>query len=486
MPSFLDQARWNGKGLIDGWQSLSGGTHDIRNPATDDVIATVAMATPTDVGAAAGRASAAQAEWAALPAAQRGKILSKAADLLEEHGEELIAWIMRESGSIQPKAAVEIEHSAGFIRHAAAMATEPNGHTIPSDDGRFSIARRVPHGVVGVISPFNFPLILSIRAVAPALAVGNAVVLKPDPRTPISGGVTIARIFEEAGLPAGVLSVISGGADAGEAMCTDPNIAMVSFTGSAEIGAKVGELCGRHIKKVQLELGGKNALVVLDDADLDTAVSNAAWGCYLHQGQICMATGLVLVQEAIAQTFVEKLAAKARQLPAGDPMSGQVALGPIINDRQVDRIQRIVDESVAQGARLVTGGRHDGRFYAATVLADVRPGMPAFDEEIFGPVAVVAAFATDEDAVDLANRSDYGLAAGVISSSLNRALAVGNRLNVGHLHINDQTVMAGPFAPFGGCGKSGNGGRISGPANWEEFTQWQWVTVKDSAGLYPF
>ncbi|MFW8584592.1 aldehyde dehydrogenase family protein [Rhizobium beringeri] len=202
-----------------------------------------------------------------------------------------------ESGSIYPKASIEIEHGALFIRHAASLATAPMGMMIPSMDGRANYAKRVPHGIVGVISPFNFPLVLSIRSIAAALAFGNAVVHKPDPRTPISGGIIIARIFEEAGLPKGVLQVVPGGADAGEAMCTDANIAMISFTGSARAGSKVAEIAGKHFKKIQLELGGKNSLIVLDDADLDIAASNSAWGAFLHQGQICMATGLILADE---------------------------------------------------------------------------------------------------------------------------------------------------------------------------------------------
>lgn len=484
--SFINPGRWEGKIFVDGWCGAGGGVRAVSNPANGETFASTGLATAADVTRAAAAARAAQPQWAALPAGERKKILAKAASLLRENAPELMEWIMVESGSIEAKAGVEVEHATGFVEQAASMTTESNGHLLPSDDGRLSMAKRVPHGVVGIISPFNFPLVLSIRAVAPALAVGNAVVLKPDPRTPISGGIMIARLFEEAGLPTGLLQVLPGDGDVGAAICNDPNIAMVSFTGSAAAGSKVGEACGRNLKKVQLELGGKNALIILDDADLDIAASNTAWGCYLHQGQICMATGLVLVHEAVADAFVEKLAAKASHLPVGDPMTRRVALGPIINDAQVGKIQKIVDDSVAAGATLAAGGTSDGRFYAATVLTGVKPGMPAFEEEIFGPVAVVATFSSDEEAVELVNRTEYGLAAGVISGSVARAMALGARLNVGHLHINDQTVAAGPHAPFGGRGKSGNGGRISGPANWEEFTQWQWITVRDAARQYPF
>ena len=484
---FIEQACWEGKAFSQGWRVLERGTIEVREPASDARIANVGCAGPDDVVRAGAAARAAQPGWAAKLPTERAAVLDKAASLLIQHEDELIDWIMRESGSIQPKAKIEIEHGAGFIRHAAAAAVEPTGLLLPSiDAGRSSYARRVPHGVVGVISPFNFPLVLSIRAIAAALALGNAVVHKPDPRTPISGGVIIARIFEAAGLPKDLLHILPGGADVGEAMCVDRNIAMISFTGSAAAGSRVGALAGQHLKKVQLELGGKNALIILDDADAEVAASNAAWGTFLHQGQICMSTGLVLVQEGIADALVASLAERAARLPVGDPASGQVALGPIIGDEPVRRIQDIIDDAVGKGARVLAGGTHNGRFVAATVLDGVRPGMRAFDEEIFGPVACVTRFTTDDEAVELANTSDYGLAAGVISASVGRARALGEQLQVGHLHINDQTVNGGPFAPFGGRGKSGNGSRVSGPALWEEFTQWMWVTSKDQATPYPF
>jgi len=340
--------------------------------------------------------------------------------------------------------------------------------------------------VVGVISPFNFPLILGIRAVSPALATGNTVVLKPDPQTAVAGGVLIVRLFELAGLPRGALHLLPGGAEIGAAICQDPNIAMVAFTGSSAAGRTVGKLCGEHLKKVLLELGGKNSLIVLEDADLDLAASNAAFGAWLHQGQICMAAGRILAHKRIAGELVERLAEKANHLPVGDPMSGKVALGPVIGERQLERVDSIVQESLAAGARLDAGGTHEGLFYRPTVLSRVSPGMRVFEEEVFGPVASVTTFDNDDEAAELANRTEYGLSAAVISRSVSRALMLGNRLNTGLLHINDQTVHDEPHIPFGGCGASGNGSRIGGPANWEEFTQWQWVTIKDAPPPYPF
>ena len=446
----------------------------------------VGIAEPDDVRAAASRAKAAQTLWAAKPYEERAAVFRKAAAIIERETKGMTEWFVRETGSIPPKVGVELHAAVGILLEAAAMVTQPSGLLLPSDGGRISFARRVPHGVVGVISPFNFPLILSIRAVAPALAAGNTVVLKPDPQTPIAGGFLIARIFEEAGLPVDCLHVLPGDADVGEALVNDPNVAMISFTGSTTAGRRVGELAGRNLKKVTLELGGKNRLIILDDADVELAASCAAWGCYLHQGQICMSTGLVLVHHKLADKLIELLVEKAKHLPVGDPAAQQVALGPLINQRQRDRVHSIVQDSIKQGANLQAGGSYDRLFYRPTVLTEVKPGMRAFDEEVFGPVASVVSFATDDEAVQLANMTEYGLSLGILSSSTSRALAMAERIPTGLLHINDQTVADEPHVPFGGRGASGNGGRHGGPANWEEFTQWQWVTIKDSAPKYPF
>ena len=484
--NFLALETWEGRIFSGGWATASGGTALITAPGDGSAVASVGSGSAQDVARAAAAARAAQPAWEATPAPERARILNAAADILQRNGDELMPWIIRETGSIPPKAGIEIEHSAGFLRAAAAAAVEPAGRLVPSQDGRHEELLRVAHGVVGVISPFNFPLILSVRAIAAALATGNAVVHKPDPRTPITGGIIIARIFEEAGLPANLLHIVPGGGDVGAAICADPNIAMVSFTGSPEVGSKVGEACGRNLKRVQLELGGKNALIILDDADFTAAAANAAWGAWLHQGQICMATGLILAPAAMAGKLAEELAVKASRLPVGNPATDHCALGPLISDHEAQRVKGIVDDAVAKGAQLLAGGTPNGRLFPATVLAGVKPGMRAFDEEIFGPVAVVVAYDSDDHAVELANMSDYGLAAGIIGKDLGRARAIGNRLRVGHLHINDQTVMASPYAPFGGRGRSGNGTRISGPAIWEEFTQWVWVTTRSDAVVYPF
>ncbi|WP_151445501.1 benzaldehyde dehydrogenase [Lacisediminimonas profundi] len=482
----LSEALWKGKLFLSGWTAGEQGSFDVMDKASGATLATLGRAGPADVARAAARAREAQAQWQATPYEERAAVFRRAAQLFEQNIELFAPWIMRETGAIRPKADVELKMAIGILNASAAMVTEPQGLVLPSNNGRMSFARRLPHGVVGVISPFNFPLILSIRAVSPALATGNAVVLKPDMQTAVSGGVLIARVLEEAGLPSGLLQLLPGGVDVGEAICSDPNIAMVAFTGSTAAGRRVGELCGRHLKRVSLELGGKNSMVILDDADLDLAASNAAFGAWLHQGQICMATGRILVHEKIAGALADRLADKASHLPVGDPMSGQVAFGPVINSRQIEHMHAIVQDSVAAGATLRAGGSYDKLFYKPTVLTGVKPGMRAFDEEIFGPVASITTFASDDEAVALANQTEYGLSAAVLSRSVGRAMAVGNRLNTGLLHINDQTVHDEPHIPFGGRGASGNGTRVGGPANWDEFTQWQWVTIKDTPPQYPF
>jgi benzaldehyde dehydrogenase (NAD) len=477
---------WKGKIYSGTWCVPKGGTRDVIEPGTGNVLTTVGFASPEDVRAAAKAAAAAQPEWAATPPDQRAAVLRRAAQLLEAHADALRPWIVRETGGIPPKADFELHFVTSILIEAAAIATQPPGQMLPSSAKRMSFARRVPHGVVGVISPFNFPLILSTRAVAPALALGNAVVLKPDPQTPVTGGFILARLFEAAGLPPGLLHVLPGGVAAGEALVTDPDVKMISFTGSTAAGRRVGELASKHLKKVTLELGGKNSTIVLDDADLDVAASSVAWSAYLHQGQICMATGTVLAHRKVARDLTERLVDKAKKLPVGDPNSQQCALGPLINERQLERVEGIVKDAVAKGAVLRAGGTYDKLFYQPTVLEEVKAGMRVLDEEVFGPVVAIVPFDTDEEAIALANGTEYGLSTGVITQSLERALHFASRLKSGIIHVNDQTVADEPWVPFGGTGASGNGGRHGGAANWEEFTQWQWVTIQDRATPYPF
>jgi benzaldehyde dehydrogenase (NAD) len=483
--SFLGTA-WAGKTYASTWRALEGGTQPVIEPATGEEIARTAVANPADLDRAVRDAMKAQPAWAATRAEQRRDVLLKVARLLEQHADEIGGWLVREGGSVPAKAKAEIQLTGGEVLEAASLPTQANGIVFPSVPGQWSMAQRVPLGVVGVITPWNFPLILAMRAVAPALALGNAVVLKPDAQTSVAGGIAVARLFEEAGLPASVLQVVPGGGETGESLVKHHNVSMISFTGSTAVGRRVGELAGGMLKRVSLELGGNNAFIVLDDADLDAASSNGAWGSYLHQGQICMAAGRHLVHEKVAEAYLARLAERAQRLPVGDPHRAQVALGPLINKKQLERVDRIVQQSAKAGAEIRAGGTHEGLFYHPTVLARVAPGMPAFEEEIFGPVAPVTIFRDDDEAVALANASPYGLSAAVQSRSAARGLDVARRLRSGMVHVNDQTVNVDAIAPFGGMGCSGNGTRYGRTAALDEFTQWQWITVKDHATAYPF
>jgi benzaldehyde dehydrogenase (NAD) len=462
------------------------GVRDVLEPATGEVLWSVGIANAHDVAAATAAAAQAQAAWSAVAPREKAAIFHRAAALFEQHFEALSVYAARESGGILAKGQHEIREAAVICNLAAHLPMQSQGHVLPSAPGRTSMARRVPHGVVGVISPFNFPMILTIRAVAPALAVGNAVVIKPDSRTPVTGGLMIARVFAEAGLPNGLLHVLPGDAEAGEALVVDPLVPMIAFTGSPAVGRRIGALAGQHLKKVSLELGGTNSLIILDDADLELAASNAAWGAYFHQGQICMAANRILVHESMATEFALRLVAKAVHLPVGNGTTGQVALGPLIDAKQRDRVHAMVQDSVKAGAKLEAGGTFDGLFYQPTVLTGVKPGMRVFDEETFGPVANIVTYKTDAEAIALANNNTGSLSSAVISKSVGRAMAVGQQLKSGMVHINDQTVHDDCVNPFGGPGITGNGTSVGGPADMEEYTQWQWVTIKDQAPAYPF
>lgn len=485
--TLMDPKHWSGNVYADGWSRPTGGLRTVTEPATGDSLGEVGLADATDVARAAERAREAQRAWAAVPYEERAAVLRRAGALFESEAADIEHWLVREAGSIPPKAAVETHTAAQECYEAATLPSHPLGEILPSAQPRLSLARRMPVGVVGVIAPFNFPLILGIRSVAPALALGNAVVFKPDPRTAVCGGVSIARVFEEAGLPPGVLAMLPGDARVGAAIVEDPNIAVISFTGSSAAGRRVGEAAGRLLKRAHLELGGNSALIVLDDADLERAASAGAWGSFLHQGQICMTAGRHLVHESVADAYVQALAAKAAGLPVGNPATEQVALGPIIDAGQRDKIHQLVTASVDGGARLAAGGTYDGLFYRPTVLADVTPASPAYAAEVFGPVAPVIRFGSVEEAARLAADTEYGLSLGILTRDPMRGLALAETIPTGIVHINDQTVSDEAVVPFGGVGASGTGSRFGGPAaNIDAFTETRWVTLRGEVPAYPF
>jgi benzaldehyde dehydrogenase (NAD) len=469
------------------WVDGSGGTAPVVEPATGNPLATIGIASREDVDEAVSRASVAQRAWAALPFDKRAAIFHEAARLLKTRAARFIDWNVRECGSIVPKAQWELDATYEQLLMAAALPMQPDGLLFPSAlPGRTNRWRRIPIGLVGVIAPWNFPLLLAMRSVGPALALGNAVLLKPDLQSAVTGGALIAELFADAGLPPGVLQMLPGGPPVGDAIVRHSGVGMISFTGSTAVGRQIGEICGRMLKKASLELGGNNAMIVLADADLDKAASCAAWGAFLHQGQICMQAGRHLVHRTIAAAYVDKLAARAARLAVGDPAGGAVHIGPMINERQAERVEHIVRDSVAAGAKLVIGGKRNGRYFEPTVLDGVTAQMPAFRDEIFGPVAPVTVFDSDDEAIELVHASDYGLAAAIHSRSRSAAMAIATRLRAGMVHINDQTINNEFQVPFGGMGASGNGSRFGGPVNVEEFTQTQWISELDSPIEYPF
>jgi benzaldehyde dehydrogenase (NAD) len=462
------------------WRTGSGARYETREPATGIPLLTLKQSTTDDVSRAAATAAAAQPAWAEANYQERAHILRRAADIYEEHRPEFGTWTQRETGAHRNKMHHEQNFTVQELLNASTIPSQPYGSLLPSaQPGRLSMVRRVPVGVVGAITPWNSPSVLGMRVVAPALALGNAVVLKPDPQTPVCGAAIFAAIFKEAGLPDGLFKVVIGGADVGEALVSDPSVNMVSFTGSTAAGRRVGSLAGGLLKRVSLELGGNNAFVVLDDADLDAAASAGAYSSFQFQGQVCFAVGRHIVHRSVADRYVELLAAKARRLRLGDPFREDVDLGPIVNAKQLARVDGIVRRSVEGGATVAEGGTYEGLFYRPTVLADVTTELPAWTDEIFGPVAPVIRFDSDDEAVELANASEYGLAAGVYSRSISRGLAIADRIRAGMVHVNDQTINDEAIIPFGGMGVSGNGARFGGEANLDMFTQWQWVTVRD-------
>lgn len=478
---------WSAKIFSNGWKKPGLGVEDVIDKATGAKLGKIGIASSDDVSAAAVSARNAQQTWAKTPGPQRGDVLREFSRLMLTHADELADQIVRETGSIRAKALWEVQMSAREILEAAALGSQPVGVlTSTAESGRQSIARRIPVGVVGIITPWNSPFILGSRAIGPALAMGNAVILKPDVQTPVAGGVSFARLFEEAGLPAGLFHVLPGGADTGSALVSEPFVDMISFTGSTRVGRQIGSIAGGQLKRVSLELGGNNPYIVLDDTDIEAAASAGAWGSFFHQGQICLTAGRHLVQESVADAYAEALIQKARALVVGDPFDEKVQLGPVINERQAANVERIVSETLAKGARALTGGTRNGPFFAPTVITGVIPGMAAFDEEIFGPVAPITTFRTDDEAVELANATEYGLVAAIASSSLSRAQSIADRLHSGIVHINDQTVLHEVYGPIGGVGSSGNGFNHSTLTNADQFSEWQWITTRSRIPAYPF
>ena len=469
------------------WVS-AGSTFADYNPANGEVWAEVSDGVRKDAKKAIEVAAAAQAEWAALPHSQRAGFLLKAADILEKRQMDFVNALIDEGGAWIGKGMFESGYVPGIFRAAAAAVYQMNGEILPSEHGKVSMVVRQPLGVVSVISPWNFPLLLSARGLAVALAVGNAVVLKPSEETPVSGGLMIAELFEEAGLPAGVFNVITCSrenvVEVGDELVTHPQVGGISFTGSTAVGRQIAARAGGLLKKACVELGGKDALIILEDADMERALNAATFGAFMHQGQICMSVERIIIDESIADEFTGRFVEKVKTLNVGDPREMPNVIGPIINRRQLDRIHGQVTEAVEQGARLLAGGTHEQLFYRPTVLGDVRPEMRVFREETFGPVAPITTVKGVDEAVALANDSEYGLSAGIITRDEEKGFAVARRLQTGMAHVNCSSVNDEPHVPFGGV-KSSGVGRHGGMASVEAFTESRWLTLERGGRHFP-
>ncbi len=468
--------------------ATGGATFERRNPVTGAVASVAAAAAVADACAACDAAAAAFPKWSGLGPNARRAILMKAADALEARTPEFIALMADEIGATAGWAGFNCFLAAGMLREAAAMTTQVSGEVIPSDKpGCISMALRSPAGVVLGIAPWNAPVILGVRAIAIPLAVGNTVVMKASEICP---GVQrlIGRVLQDAGLPEGVINVVTNSPQTApqivEALIAHPAVKRVNFTGSTKVGKIIGELCGRHLKPAVLELGGKAPMVVLDDANIEDAVNGAAFGAFMNQGQICMSTERVVVDDKIADDFVARFAAKANSLPAGDPRGGNVVLGALVSVEAAQKVEHLIQDAVAKGAKLVAGGRREGSIMDACVLDHVKPGMDIYYEESFGPVVSVIRASGDEALLAIANDTDYGLASAVFSQDINRAIGVAQRIQAGICHINGPTVSDEAQMPFGGVKGSGYG-RFGGRYGVAEFTDVKWLTI-ESEQHYPF
>ncbi|WP_336713047.1 aldehyde dehydrogenase family protein [Arthrobacter sp. USHLN218] len=454
-------------------EGRSAKTLTVTNPYDDSVLTTIRQASVADVEDAYRAAETAQAQWAARPPAERQAVMRRAAQILEERREEIVDWLVRESGSTVLKANIEISLAAGITQEAASFPSRVHGRIFESNTpNREMRVYRKPIGVVGVISPWNFPLHLSQRSVAPALALGNAVVIKPASDTPVTGGLILARIFEEAGLPAGVLSVVIGaGSEIGDDFVAHPVPGLISFTGSTPVGQNVGTVAtgGQHLKKVALELGGNAPLVVLDDADLDAAVAAAVPGAFLHSGQICMSVNRIIVEAPVYDEFVARFTEAAKSVPYGDPAGEGTLVGPVVNDSQLAGLKQKIAWAKEAGARTVVEGQINGRVVPPHVFADVTPDMEIAREEIFGPMVAILRAEDETHALRLANDHVFGLSSAVFTQNLDRGLQFAHQVKAGMTFINEMTIQDEAHVAFGGERNSGLG-RFNGDWAIEEFT----------------
>ncbi|RSS94526.1 aldehyde dehydrogenase family protein [Streptomyces sp. WAC05292] len=473
---------------IDGTWLAGNGSWDIIdvNPYNGEKLAAITVATVEQVDQAYRAAERAQREWAATSPYARRAVLERALRITEEREKEIVEAMIDELGGTRPKAEYEIHLAKEFIREAMQLAVRPEGRILTSPvPGKESRVQRLPVGVVTVISPFNFPFLVTMKSAAPALALGNAVVVKPNQNAPVVGGGVIARIFEEAGLPAGLLSVlVTDIAEIGDALLTHPVPKVISFAGSDRVGRHVGAVAARHFKRTVLELSGNSALVVLDDADVDYAVEAAVFSRFVYQGQVCMAANRILVDTRVADEFTEKFTARVRALRTGDPREADTHIGPLINSFQAEALTALVDRAVASGARALVRGATRGNLVEPTVLTGIPEDSPLLTQEIFGPVALLMVFDGEEEAVRMANATPYGLSGAVHTRDVERGIRFAERIETGMIHVNDSTIGDEPLAAFGGEKASGLG-RLNGESTVEAFTTQKWISVQHGRSTFP-
>lgn len=468
--------------------ATAGATFDRIDPVSRAVATRASAASVDDAAHAANVAARAFPAWSGTPPGQRRALLNRAADILLERTADFAEAVIAETGGTRGWADFNCTIAASILRDAAAMTTQITGETIPADrPGSLAMSVRQPCGVVFSMAPWNAPVVLSTRAVAMPLACGNTVVLKGSELCPRTHGL-IGEVLVAAGLPAGAINVIhsspENAEDVVEAVIAHPAVRRVTFTGSTRIGRLIAQKAARHLKRCLLELGGKAPMIVLADAEIDAAVDAAVFGAFFHQGQICMSTERVIVEDGVADAFVSRFARRANAIVASDPRDPDCVLGAMITEQAAYRVKGLIDDAVLKGAQLVTGGRQDGVFIDPVILDHVTPAMRIYSEEAFGPVAAIIRVNDVDEAVTIANDTEYGLAASVFSRDITRALEIARRIESGICHINSATIHDEPQMPFGGVKASGYG-RFGGKAGIDEFTELRWITIQNGPVTYP-
>ena len=458
-----------------------------RNPYNGKAIAEFKLASLADLDEAYCAAAAAQKIWAEVNPFEKRTVLEKAITWIEKNEGDIADIIIEELGGTQLKAMIEIFLVKTFIKEASTYPLRMTGEILPSTvDGKENRLYRVPAGVVGVISPFNFPFNLSMRSVAPALGAGNGVVLKPHDDTPITGGTLVAKIFEEAGIPKGLLNVIVADiGEIGDAFVEHPVPRIISFTGSEGVGRHIGGVAGKALKKAILELGGNSAIIVMNDADLNTAVNAAVFSRFAHQGQVCMCSNRILVQRGVYNKFLDQFVGRVSKLKVGDPRNPETELGPLINEKQAQTFAQQVQRGIDEGAKAVLHGKVEGTLASPTVFADVKSKMWVAQNEMFGPAVCVMPFETEEEALRIANDSPYGLSGAIHTKDAERGAELAKKIESGMVHVNDGTINDDPLIAFGGEKASGVG-RLNGKWALDEFTTMKWISVQHKQRHYPF